>query len=443
MNSFSEDEHTELKEIVVEDIKKVIVGFANSDGGTLYIGIKDNGKVVGIENPDKTMQQIGNMVRDSIKPDLTMFIHYNIIDIKKKKVISVSIQKGTNKPYYLAKYGLKPSGVFVRQGTSTVSASDNSIRNMIKEADGDTFEEMIPSLQQLTFESTQKEFSLRNIPFGRQQMLSLGMIRKDNWFTNLALLLSDQCLQTFKVAVFNGIDQNNFQDRREFSGSLLKQLNDTYEFINQHNQTRAKFNGLLRIDIRDYPEVALREALLNTVVHRDYSFKSSSLVSIYTDKIEITSIGGLLPGVNKDDIMIGYSVCRNRNLANIFYRLKLIEAYGTGIKKIMNSYSDCENKPIIEITTNIFKITLPNINYVSPKSDKKNNQSAINHLGNMQNRDEFIISYIKKNGKVTRKELENYLQISQATANRLLKKLIEKNIIINKGLGKNSWYELI
>ena len=109
----------------------------------------------------------------------------------------------------------------------------------------------------------------------------------------------------------------------------------------------------------------------------------------------------------------------------------------------MNSYSDCENKPIIEITTNIFKITLPNINYVSPKSDKKNNQSAINHLGNMQNRDEFIINYIKKNGKVTRKELENYLQISQATANRLLKKLIEKNIIINKGLGKNSWYELI
>ena len=276
MNNFIEDEHTELKEIIVEDIKKTIVGFANSEGGTLYIGIKDNGKVVGIDDPDKTMQQIGNMVRDSIKPDITMFIHYNIIDIKKKKVISVSVQKGTNKPYYLAKYGLKPSGVFVRQGASTVSASDNSIRNMIKETDGDTFEEMIPSLQQLTFNSTQKEFYLRNIPFGKQQMLSLGMMRKDNWFTNLALLLSDQCIQTFKVAVFNGIDQNYFQDRREFSGSLLKQLNDTYEFIEQHNQTRAKFDGLLRIDNKDYPEVALREALLNTVVHRDYSFKSSS-----------------------------------------------------------------------------------------------------------------------------------------------------------------------
>jgi ATP-dependent DNA helicase RecG len=133
-----------------------------------------------------------------------------------------------------------------------------------------------------------------------------------------------------------------------------------------HNQTRATFEKLLRIDNRDYPEVAVREALLNLLVHRDYAYRASALISIYTDRMEFVSIGGLMPGITLDDVMIGLSVCRNQNLANVFYRLQLIEAYGTGFSKILHAYEDQTRKPLFESTQNAFKITLPNRNAAAP-----------------------------------------------------------------------------
>ena len=115
----------------------------------------------------------------------------------------------------------------------------------------------------------------------------------------------------------------------------MRQLNEAYEYIDFHNQTHASFQKLLRVDTRDYPEVAVREALLNSLVQRDYSFSASTLISVYEDRIEFTSVGGLLSGLELDDLMMGISACRNPHLANVFYRLQLIEAYGTGIRKIM------------------------------------------------------------------------------------------------------------
>ena len=176
-------------------------------------------------------------------------------------------------------------------------------------------------------------------------MRTLKLIDRDNLYSNLGLLLSDQCIHTIKVAVFQGTDQTIFKDRREFTGSLMQQMNEVYDFIDFRNQTRATIEKLLRIDVRDYPEIAVREALLNLLVHRDYSFSASALISIYADRIEFVSIGGLMPGIDLEDIMVGISVCRNQDLANVFYRLHLIEAYGTGIGKIMKAYEGMGERP--------------------------------------------------------------------------------------------------
>ncbi len=179
-------------------------------------------------NPLKNMH-------DAIKPDLTMFLHYETLEEDGKKVVAVSIQRGTERPYYIAKKGLRPEGVYVRQGYSSVPATDSAIRQMIKETDGDHFEEMRSLNQELTFEAAQKEFELRDIEFGSQQMQTLKMIDKEGIYSNLGLLLSDQCVHTIKVAVFQGKDQEVFKDRREFSGSLLQQMNEVYEFIDFRN----------------------------------------------------------------------------------------------------------------------------------------------------------------------------------------------------------------
>ena len=141
------------------------------------------------------------------------------------------------------------------------------------------------------------------------------------------------------------------------TGSLLQQLEDAYGYIDRFNRTRAEFSGLDRVDIRDYPPEAVREALLNALVHRDYAFSGPTLISIFEDRIEFVTIGGLARGIGLEDIRLGVSVLRNPNLANIFYRLRLIEAYGTGILRIHECYAGAAVQPAIEATDHAFKIT--------------------------------------------------------------------------------------
>lgn len=438
---FRETETVELKSIVMDDIKKEIIAFANCDGGTVYVGVADDGKVLGVENADECALQISNMVRDAVKPDVTMFIHYETLECDGKAVVAVNIQRGTNRPYYLAKKGLRPEGVYVRQGYSSVPATDTAIRQMIKETDGDSFENMRSINQALTFEATKKEFEKRNVVFGQPQMQTLKIVSADGIYTNLGLLLSEQCLHTIKAAVFEGINQNVFKDRREFSGSLMQQLNDVYDYIDFHNQTHATFRKLLRIDTRDYPEVAVREALLNTLVHRDYSFRASTLISIYDDRIEFVSIGGLLPGLELDDLMMGVSVCRNPHLANVFYCLQLIEAYGTGMKKIMGAYANALVQPKIKTTNNAFKIILPNVNFTPKAAEVHKDFEKAADLA-LDSNEEKVLQFLREHLMITRKETQTLLEVSQSTAGRILKAMVDSGRIKQIGGSRTTRYEL-
>lgn len=442
---FRESETIELKEIVVDDIKKEIIAFANCDGGKLYIGVRDDGTVIGLDNVDSISLQISNMVRDSIKPDITMFLHYETIIENGKHIVAVDIQRGTDRPYYLAKKGMRPEGVYVRQGYSSVPATDAAIRRMIKETDGDRFEAMRCLNQELTFEAVKKEFELRKIDFGTQQMRTLKLIDHDGLYSNLALLLSDQCVHTIKAAVFQGTDQTIFKDRREFTGSLMQQMNEVYDFIDFRNQTRATIEKLYRIDVRDYPEIAVRESLLNLLVHRDYSFSASAFISIYEDRIEFVSIGGLMPGIELEDVMVGISVCRNQDLANVFYRLHLIEAYGTGMSKIMNAYENMQLKPVIEITKNAFKIILPNRNveYEAKKEAAKtesDTQNVVNTGKRHNNGEEKILQYVRTHGSITKNDVIDLLEVSASTASRTLRKMVKANLLQQNGKARNTYY---
>lgn len=417
----------ELKRGFTDDIKKSVIAFANTDGGMIYVGIADDGTIVGIQDIDINMLRLSNMIRDSIKPDITMFISYDIEIIEEKKVIKVTIQKGTASPYYILGKGIRPEGVFVRHGASSVPASETLILKMIKDTDGVKYEDVRSLNQELTFQYAQNEFNMRGVPFGTSQLKTLKITTTDEVFTNLGLLISEQCPHTVKLAVFEGSTKTIFKDRREFEGSLLKQLNDAYEYIDIYNRTRAEFSGLYRIDKRDYPTDAIREALLNSLVHRDYAFSGSTLISIFDDRIEFISIGGLVKGISFNDIMLGVSISRNENLANIFYRLKLIEAYGTGIPTIFRSYDESKIKPQIEVTDNAYKITLPNTNAITKNIDLSEKEIKIMDLFNTKE-------------SINRKDVESILSISQTMANRILRELVMKGLIITVGQGKNTKY---
>ena len=253
------------------------------------------------------------------------------------------------------------------------------------------------------------------------------------------MLLSDQCIHTVKLAVFEGSKKSVFRDRKELDGSLLAQLEDAYSYIDQFNRTRAEFEGLDRIDKRDYPPEALREALLNAMTHRDYSFSGSTLISIFDDRIEFVTIGGLVRGLTFNDIMLGVSALRNQNLANVFYRLKLIEAYGTGILKINESYSDCDVKPLFEVTDNAFKITLPNINYAG---ERKELPTVPAKVKGKDTRKELVLKLVKQQGSITRKDVEDGLNISQSTAILLLREMVESGLLVKAKEGKFIKYQI-
>ena len=365
-----ENENTEFKSALTGDIYKEVIAFANNGGGVIYIGVDDNGNEIGVADVDETYTRLTNGIRDAISPDVTVFCKYSL---NENNVIKIEISEGARKPYYLKSKGIKPSGVYVRQGASSVPASEDQIRLMIKMSDGDSFEGIRSLNQELTFVSAKQAFEKYGVEFSENKYRVLGITTDSNdLYTNLGLLLSDQCKHSIKAAVFADEDNTSFLDSKEFTGSILRQLDDAYSYLMLNNRNNAEFKGLERVEHYSYPQEALREALLNALVHRDYAFSGSIIININESQIEFISLGGLLPGLSAEDIQNGISQPRNPKLAEVFHRLRLIESYGTGIRRIFTLYRDCEKKPEIIVTPNTFKLILPNRNYYSTdKSEEK------------------------------------------------------------------------
>lgn len=293
------------------------------------------------------------------------------------------------------------------------------------------FETMCSAEQELTFKSAKEAFKRYNVEFSKTKYKALGITTKsDELFSNLALIISDQCTHTTKVAVFADDENTKFRDSKEFGGSLFEQLDSTYAYLTLCNKTTAIFKGLERIEKVDYPEEALREALLNALVHRDYSFSGSIIINVNDKEMEFISIGGLLPGLSPDDIRSGISQPRNKNLADIFHRLHLIESYGTGIRRIYNLYTDCSEQPRIEVTSNTFKIVLPNMNRVA---DNKNGSDISPQM-------QKILDYIDENGQINETEIQELLELKKTRAFTLAKQMRDEGLIKVIGRGNEKKY---
>lgn len=423
-----ENKQVEYKREFTQEIFKTVIAFANTAGGKIFIGIEDDGSVCGVLNPNEVILQMSNSIRDNIKPDVTLFSDCYNEEIDGKNVIVVKVEKGVSRPYYHAKKGIRPEGVYVRQASSTVPASDAAILQMIKDSYGEKYEENRSLIQALTFEATTKHFSAKNLGFSIEKMKTLNLISHDNLYNNLALLLSDQCTHTIKAAVFGEESELRFKDRNEFSGSLLKQLEDSFNFLNMYNSTKSVIKGLYRVDSRAYPETALREALINAIVHREYSSPTSIQISIFPDRVEIVSFGGLVKGIEEKDITTGLSIPRNKNLANVFYRLELIEAYGSGLSNIMKAYENNVVQPEIIVTPNTFKIVLPN---------------TFSDTGReIETKEEIIAKLFSAKKYISRKDIQDQTKMSQATTIRFLRQLLDEGIIIQIDAGRNTRYKV-
>ncbi len=432
-----------IRGAIPDSVPKEVIAFANTEGGELYVGIRDDGTVVGVDNPDDVMTRLSSIIHDTILPDVIPFIQIRTVEMEGKQVVRTTVSVGSERPYYLAKEGLRPKGVFVRRGSACVPVSEAGIRDMIIDTSGKSFEECRSMNQQLTFDAMRHEMDKKGLEFGESQMRTLRMIGDDGLYTNLAMLLSDQCRHTIKVAVFQGTDNAIFRERREFTGSLFRQLSEAYDFLDLFNKTLATFSGLDRTDRRDYPEDALREALLNSIIHRDYLFSGSTIINVFDNRVEFVSLGGLVSGISMESIFLGASESRNPNLAAVFYRLKFVESYGTGVRKIIRLYRDSGMTPTFKTAEGAFLVVLPNRNEAQEQEAPIYlHEPCATYLTSSPDEHSLIRRLAEKNGQITRRDVEEALGCGTTKAFNLLKELCEEGVLMRLGNGKQAYYVL-
>lgn len=419
----TENNNLEFKRELTDSIVKEIIAFCNTTGGTIILGYDDNGKVVGLKNAKEDLDRLSSKINDSIEPSVNFLVSSRIEIEENKEIIVVEVLRGTNKPYYIKSKGMTIDGVFVRLGATVQHATRETIKEMIVESSGISFEKNISINQDLTFTYANQLFKKKKISFGDVEKKNLGLINSDNKYTNLGLLISDQCPYSIKVARYKDNTKTEFLDSKEFSEqSILSQYENVYEYLMMNNRMSSKIDGMERIDEYEYPKNSLRELLCNVITHRDYEINGSNLIHIFNDKIEFLSLGGLVSGLTIEDIKLGSSSSRNPNLVNIFHRLNFVEAYGTGIPRMYEEYKTSITSPEIKVAPNSFLVILPKLN--------------------LKNEYVLIIDYSKQNNIGTRENFEKILKLGKTATINALNEMLEKEIIEKIGLSKNIVYKL-
>jgi predicted HTH transcriptional regulator len=343
---------------------------------------------------------------------------------------------------------------------------------MLKAQVADKFEaQTAQTNQKLTFQQLQNKLLDNDIAFDEK---SLRLLDLNGEYNNGALILSEQSPFITKIAVIDGLDMNNdFLAKKEFSGSLVKQVDLTLEYISLLNDKKVSFTGsAARLEYEAYPSKAIREAVINAYAHRDYSLSADTKIEIYDDRMEIFSAGNIPDGLSIEDIKTGTSARRNNNLVHVLDKITYMENYGSGIRRILGSYKDAEKEPEFIVTANQFKVILYNRHYtldedaVETVRNDKLKQSRSNaeqlELGltlqqdsslytepvveslkfNLDTNYQKIIKLLTLNDEMSRKEVESYFDESRTKIYQRLKKLIELNIVDTRGRNKSTVYFL-
>lgn len=397
---------------------KTISAYANYGGGKIIFGIADDGTVKGISKPEEACLNLENKINDSIKP-----VPEYSIEIGEDSTIILSVCEGPYKPY------LYKGKAYKRYDSAATEVDRLEYGRLILEGQNQSYEELPSSMQELTFDRLEEELkeSLGITSLNEDILKTLELYSEKRGFNNAAALLADK-------NQFPGIDMIRFgssideiMDRATFEHmSVLAQLSSCIEMFQTYYQYE-KIEGVERKQIDKIPEKAFREAIANALVHRAWDVRASIKISMFEDRIEISSPGGLPAGIGREEYLNGQiSVLRNPILGNVFFRLKYIEKFGTGIMRINRSYSNALEKPSYQIFENSIQVVLPVI-----ASDEE-----------LSEKDKKILDIIRDKGTVSRSEIEKLAGIGKDSTIRSLNLLLKKHIIEKTGAGRGVKYHI-
>lgn len=413
-----ENKQLELKEnIDTNSFLKTISAFANYCDGKIIFGICDDGTIKGIKNPEQACLNLENKINDNIKPIPTY-----TLDIKDNNTIELNVYKGAFKPY------LYKGSAYKRSDTSTIAVDRLELNRLILDGINQSYEEQESVNQKLTFNCLNKQVKQQlDIKEINNDILRTFGLFTNKKYNNAAALVSDknQFLGVDIIRFGDNIDE--IMDRKTIDNvSIFTLYHESLKLFKQY-YIYEKIEGSLRKEKEKIPEVAFREALANAIIHRLWDMNARIRILMYNDKIEISSPGGLPDEISTQEYLEGQiSFIRNPIIANIFFRLNYIEALGTGIRRINNSYLSFTNKPIYKTYDNSICVTLP---IVTTKQ-------------NLSEDEKIIVSLLKTNQLLSRTQIEEKSNFNKSKIIRILSSLIEKNYVIKSGETRNTKYFL-
>ncbi len=374
-----EDECTEFKRELTchyksgkqaDTLEKEVVAFLNSaKGGDIYIGVEDDGTIAGVANPDKLQLAIIDRIKNNILPTTLGFFDVVRQEIDGKSVIKVIVTRGLEKPYYLKKYGMSPAGAYIRVGTGIQQLTTKMIDRLYATRTRDSLRNIPSPRKKLSFHQLKIYYDEKGFTVNDSFLENLDLYTPNGELNYVAYLLADQNSVSIKVAKYSGTNKVDLIGNEEYGNcSLVKATERVLDKLTVENKTFTKITGAARrLQKNMIGKTALREALINAMVHNDYTCEVTPVVEIYVNRLTITSYGGLVPGLSKEEFFAGRSMIRNRELMRVYRDLDLVEQLGSGMNRILQAYS----KDVFRFSQNFMEVCFTyNKDYLSSGQDK-------------------------------------------------------------------------
>ena len=336
----SETNRIENKEQLNEDFEQEGIAFLNyKEGGIIYVGINKNGQVVGVENTDLTQLQIKDRIKNNIQPSTLGLFDVTVETIENKEVIKVIISSGTEKPYYLRKKGRTPEGCYIRIGSSKERMTERMIEEMFARRIKNSLKEIESPRQDLTFRQLKIHYEGNGMILNDNFARNLNLLTDDGKYNYNAYLLADENNISIKLVKYLGTSKMELIENQEYGYCcLITATQRILDRLTVENTVYAKieYNGRKEVEMID--SKALKEAVINAMVHSDYTLTTTPIIELYSDRIEITSGGGLPQGLSQEEFLEGVTAPRNKELIRVFKDVDLIENIGSGVLRILDAY---------------------------------------------------------------------------------------------------------
>jgi len=440
----TETENIEYKRRITEDIERTVIGFLNVSGGELHIGIDPDGSVYGVDNYDEEVRGFTDRVRNNILPSaLGLFSVSSRMGKNGKVYLIIKIASGFEKPYYLKEFGMSPKGCFMRLGNQTIQMPQRMIDELYAKRSLHTLNNTNSPNPFLTFEQLKIYYAERGFTVDNDNFLrNLGLYNDDGKFNYLAYLLADSNAVSVKIAQYAYTDKITILHKTECGFcSLIKATKCMLSALDMYNKTAIEISSL-RKDTPLVDEVALREALMNAVLHNDYIRGAFPVVEFYSDRVEITSSGGLPLGLTREEFFDGVSHPRNHELMRVFLNMGLCEQLGSGMKKIMKAYRPEDYKITENFVIARFKYNEHALAVLNGKKGSNESASTSTLPDDLSPLEIEIYKTIAEDRYTTAGNMAASYGSSARTVNSALSRLKSANLIRRVGSDKTGKWEL-